>query len=245
MRSISLILAFFLLTVNIYSQNRTITGTIVDQNGAPIPNATVLVKGTKQGVASNDKGEFAISIAQTANTLIVSSVNFETKEVDIPASGTITVTLQPSTGNLSEVVVVAYGTQRKTNVTGSVATVKGTQVADKPFSSVDKALQGLTPGVQATSASGAPGSATNVRIRGIGSINASAAPLWVIDGVVATIGDLTSNTTTANALSGLNMDDVESITVLKDAAATSIYGSRAANGVIIITTKKANRAKPF
>ncbi len=243
MRSISLILAFFLLTVNIYSQNRTITGTIVDQNGAPIPNATVLVKGTKQGVASNDKGEFAISIAQTANTLIVSSVNFETKEVDIPASGTITVTLQPSTGNLSEVVVVAYGTQRKTNVTGSVATVKGTQVADKPFSSIDKALQGLTPGVQATSASGAPGSATNVRIRGIGSINASAAPLWVIDGVVATIGDLTSNTTTANALSGLNMDDVESITVLKDAAATSIYGSRAANGVIIITTKKGKPGK--
>src|SRR5213079_133550 len=103
--------------------------------------------------------------------------------------------------------------------------------------------QGLVPGVQSTSASGAPGSATNVRIRGIGSINASAAPLWVIDGVIATIGDLTSNTTTANALSGLNPDDIESISVLKDAAATSIYGSRGANGVIIITTKKGKAGK--
>jgi TonB-linked SusC/RagA family outer membrane protein len=236
-------LTFLLLAFSGYSQNRTVTGTVVDPNGAPVSNASVLVRDTKIGVASNAQGQFVISAPASATTLVVSSVNFETKEVDIPASGLITVTLQPSTGNLSEVVVVAYGTQRKTNVTGSVATVKGTQVADKPFTSIDKALQGLAPGVQTTSASGAPGSATNVRIRGIGSINASAAPLWVIDGVVATIGDLTSNTTTANALSGLNMDDVESITVLKDAAATSIYGSRAANGVIIITTKKGKAGK--
>jgi TonB-linked SusC/RagA family outer membrane protein len=236
-------LTFLLLVFSGYSQNRTVTGTVVDPNGAPVSNASVLVRDTKIGVAGNAQGQFVISVPASATTLVVSSVNFETKEVDIPVSGIITVTLQPSTGNLSEVVVVAYGTQRKTNVTGSVITVKGTQVADKPFTSIDKALQGLAPGVQATSASGAPGSATNVRIRGIGSINASAAPLWVIDGVVATIGDLTSNTTTANALSGLNMDDVESITVLKDAAATSIYGSRAANGVIIITTKKGRAGK--
>jgi TonB-linked SusC/RagA family outer membrane protein len=242
MRSLCTILLLF-LCAGMYAQNRTITGNVTDQNAAPVPNATVLAKGTKLGVATNANGEFSLSVPASVTTLIISSVNFATQEADISSSTSVTVKLLPSTSNLSEVVVVAYGTQKKTNVTGSVATIKSAQIADKPFTSIDKALQGLAPGVQATSASGAPGSATNVRIRGIGSINASAAPLWVIDGVVATIGDLTSNTTTANALSGLNPDDIESITVLKDAAATSIYGSRAANGVIIITTKKGKAGK--
>ncbi len=239
--SCTILLLFLFAHIN--AQNRVITGTVTDQNGGPIPNATVLAKGTKLGIATSVNGSFTLSVPTSVNTLVISSVNFVAKEVDITSASSVTISLQPSTGNLSEVVVVAYGTQKKTNVTGSVATVKGAQIANKPFTSIDKALQGLAPGVQSTSASGAPGSATNVRIRGIGSINASAAPLWVIDGVVATIGDLTSNTTTANALSGLNPDDIESITVLKDAAATSIYGSRAANGVIIITTKKGKAGK--
>ena len=148
------------------------------------------------------------------------------------------VNMQPAGKNLSEVVVVAYGTQRKTNVTGAVATVTGAAVADRPFTSVDKALQGDVAGVQVSSTSGAPGSATDIRIRGVGSINASAAPLWVIDGVISTTADLSVNTTTANPLSTLNPDDIESISVLKDAAAVAPYGSRGANGVIIVTTKK-------
>ncbi|MEP6466014.1 MAG: TonB-dependent receptor plug domain-containing protein, partial [Parafilimonas sp.] len=197
----------------------------------------------KLGVATNANGEFSIAVPSSVTTLIISSVNFTTREADISSLTSVTIKLQPATSNLSEVVVVAYGTQKKTNVTGAVTTVKGSEIADKPFTSIDKALQGLAPGVQSTSASGAPGAATNIRIRGIGSINASAAPLWVIDGVVATIGDLTSETTTANALSGLNPDDIESITILKDAAATAIYGSRAANGVIIVTTKKGKAGK--
>ncbi|MBV9961943.1 MAG: TonB-dependent receptor [Parafilimonas sp.] len=237
----TILLLFLFAQTN--AQNRVITGAVTDQNGGPIPNATVLAKGTKIGVATSANGNFTLTVPASVNTLVISSVNFVTKEVDITSSGSVTVNLQPSTGNLSEVVVVAYGSQKKTNVTGSVATVKSTQIADKPFTSIDKILQGLAPGVQSTSASGAPGSATNVRIRGIGSINASAAPLWVIDGVVATIGDLTSQTTTANALSGLNPDDIESITILKDAASTSIYGSRGANGVIIVTTKKGRAGK--
>jgi len=238
MRLLFTILLFF-LCVDIDAQNRLITGTVTDQNSTPIPNASVLAKGTKSGVTTDANGTFSISVPASVNTLEISSLNYATQNVDISATSAIKVVLQPSTNNnLSEVVVVAYGTQRKLNVTGSVSTIKGADIADKPFTSIDKALQGLAPGVQSTSASGAPGSATNVRIRGIGSINASAAPLWVIDGVVATIGDLTANTTTANALSGLNPDDIESMTILKDAAATSIYGSRAANGVIIVTTKK-------
>jgi TonB-linked SusC/RagA family outer membrane protein len=236
-----IILLFFGATID--AQNRVITGTITDQNAVPVPNASVLAKGTKLGVATDVNGKFSITIPSSVNTLEISSVNFVTKEVDVSSANTIAISLQPSTGNLSEVVVVAYGSQKKMNVTGSVSTIKGADIADKPFTSIDKALQGLAPGVQSTSASGAPGSATNVRIRGIGSINASAAPLWVIDGVIATVGDLTSTTTTANALSGLNPDDIESITVLKDAAATSIYGSRAANGVILVTTKKGKAGK--
>lgn len=231
------------LCIDVFAQNHTVTGTITDQNSIPVPNATILGKGTKTGVASNEDGTFSISLPSSVTTLIISSVNYATTEIDIANKSSVSVKLMPVSANLSEVVVVAYGVQKKLNVTGAVSTVKGSELADKPFTSIDKALQGLAPGVQSTSASGAPGSATNVRIRGIGSINASAAPLWVIDGVVATIGDLTSNTTTANALSGLNPDDIESITVLKDAAATSIYGSRAANGVIIVTTKKGKAGK--
>ncbi|MFT4203485.1 MAG: SusC/RagA family TonB-linked outer membrane protein [Chitinophagaceae bacterium] len=139
---------------------------------------------------------------------------------------------------LDEVVVVAYGSQKTRNVTGALAMVGGTKLADKPFSSVDKALQGQVAGLLVTSGSGAAGSSTDIRLRGIGSISASSSPLWVIDGIIASSGDFTSNTTSANVLSSLNPDDIESISVLKDAAATSIYGSRAANGVIIVTTKK-------
>ena len=129
------------------------------------------------------------------------------------------------------------------NVTGSVATVKGSAVENKPFTSVDKALQGAVPGLQSTSTSGAPGAATDIRIRGQGSITASNQPLWVIDGVIAASGDFTTNTTTANVLSTLNPNDIESISVLKDASAASIYGSRAANGVISGNYKKGRSGK--
>ncbi len=226
-----------------FGQNRAITGKVTDEKNNPIANASVTVKGTAQGTTTNEAGQFTLTIASSVTTLVVSSVGYATAEVNIRNDNNPTIKLQSTTGALSEIVVVAYGSQRKTNVTGSVATVSASYLENKPFSSVDKALQGAVPGLLSTSASGAPGSATNIRIRGIGSINASAAPLWVIDGVIATSGDLTSNTTSANALSSLNPDDIESISVLKDAAATSVYGSRAANGVIIVTTKKGKAGK--
>jgi TonB-dependent SusC/RagA subfamily outer membrane receptor len=176
--------------------------------------------------------------------MIISAVNFTPRDLAIGNLSSLgSITLKSGNLNLNEVVVVAYGQSKKTNITGSVATVKGTYLADKPFSSVDKELQGAVAGVEVSSTSGAPGSATDIRIRGIGSISASASPLWVIDGVEATTGDQSTNTTTSNVLATMNPDDIESITILKDASSTAIYGSRAANGVILVTTKKGRAGK--
>lgn len=220
-------------------ETRTISGTVLDATGAPVAGASVTIKGSNAGTSTAIDGSFTLRITSDVKSILITAVNFAPLEVNVTGKSKIGVlNLQPSSKALSEVVVVAYGTQRKTNVTGSVATVVGAAVADKPFTSVDKELQGDVAGLQVSSESGAPGSATDIRIRGVGSITASASPLWVIDGVIAQTGDLTVNTTTANPLSTLNPDDIESISVLKDAASTAPYGSRGANGVIIVTTKK-------
>jgi TonB-linked SusC/RagA family outer membrane protein len=234
----------FLLLGRVAAQDHTVTGTILDASGVPVAGASVTVKGSRAGTSTGADGSFTIHIDADAKTLIISAINFTTLEINIQNKSKLgVVNLQPASKDLSEVVVVAYGTQRKTNLTGSVATVTGAAVADKPFTSVDKALQGDVAGVQVSSTSGAPGSATDIRIRGVGSISASAAPLWVIDGVIAQSTDLTINTTTANPLSTINPDDIESISVLKDAASTAPYGSRGANGVILVTTKKGKAGK--
>jgi TonB-linked SusC/RagA family outer membrane protein len=243
-RLLSLLCCLTLLIGQAAAQNHTITGTVTDANGVPVAGATVAVKGTNRGTSSASDGSFTVTVPSSAKTLILSAVNFTTEEVDIAGKTAVgTIVLKPGNKSLNEVVVVAYGTQKKTNVTGSVATVAGNLVADKPFTSVDKELQGNVAGLQASSTSGAPGSATDIRIRGIGSINASAGPLWVIDGAVAQTTDISVNTTTANPLSTLNPDDIESITVLKDAVSTAPYGSRGANGVILVQTKKGRIGK--
>ncbi len=207
------------------AQTRNISGKITNAAGLPMPNASVLIRGISAGVTSDESGNFSISVPAKTKALVVLSVNYSTTEVNI-TSDNMTVVLQPSTGaNLSEVVVVAYGTVKKTNITGAIGTVKGSDLENKPFSSPDKALQGAVAGLLSTSTSGAPGAGTDIRIRDIGSINASASPLWVIDGAIANTTDLTVNTTTANPLSSINPDDIESISVLKDAAGTAVYGS--------------------
>lgn len=221
------------------AQSKTISGKVSDaKDGSPLSGVSVTVKNGAVGVKTDAGGNYNISVNSERQVLVFSFVGYQTRQNAIGRSQTLDVVLTADNANLQDVVVVAYGTQRKTNVTGSVSTVNGADLENKPFSSVDKALQGSVAGLQSTSTSGAPGSATDIRIRGIGSITASSSPLWVIDGVIATTGDLSSNSTTANALSSINPDDIESISVLKDAAATSVYGSRAANGVIIVTTKK-------
>jgi TonB-linked SusC/RagA family outer membrane protein len=243
MRKILYLLAMaMLLVINSFAQSRTVTGTVTDENGNPIPNASVQVKGSSRGTVTDLKGAFSLSVPESAKSVIISFVNYQ--QITVPISGKpLSISLKPASTSLQEVVVVAYGEQKKTDITGAISTVKGGEVENKPFTSVDKALQGEVPGLQSVAASGAPGSAQDIRIRGIGSISAGSNPLWVIDGVIVTTNDLTTETTTANPLSQLNPDDIESISVLKDAASASVYGARAANGVILVTTKKGRMGK--
>ena len=242
MRKFLSLLIVMLLGIGVVTaQTHTITGKVTDKNGQPVPGASIQVKGTSIGAIADGSGNFKLQ-AKSGVNLAVSAVGYLGKEVEA-STNFLDIVLDMSSSDLSEVVVVAYGSQKKMNLTGSVATVSAAQIENKPFASVDKALQGAVAGLQSSSSDGTPGSGTDIRIRGTGSISAGQSPLWVIDGIIATTGDLTSNTTTANALSGLNPDDIESISVLKDASATALYGSRAANGVIIVTTKSGKAGK--
>jgi TonB-linked SusC/RagA family outer membrane protein len=220
------------------AQTRVVKGKVTDEKNIPVANASVLVKGTKTGTTTASDGSFSLSVLPSAKILVISSVNFESHEVTIGNQTNFTVSLKTTSQVLDEVVVVGYGTTKKADVTGAIATVKAPDIENKPFTSPDKALQGAVAGLQSTASSGAPGSNQQIRIRGVSSINANNNPLWVIDGIPANTGDASRLTTTANLLSTLNSDDIESVTVLKDASATAIYGSRGANGVILVTTKK-------
>ena len=244
-RTLLLLCCMALLFGRLAAQNQhTISGTVTDATGMPVAGATITVKGTNRATATGNDGTFLITVSGKDQTLVISAINFLTQEIDITGKNSLgKVALVQGTRQLDEVVVVAYGTQKKTNVTGAVTQISGNMVADRPLASVDQALQGAAPGLMVSAPNGIPGAAVDVRIRGIGSISADASPLWVIDGAIATSGDLASTSTSTNALSGLNSDDIESITVLKDAAGTALYGSRAANGVIIVTTKKGKSGK--
>lgn len=225
------------------AQNRTVTGKVTDANGNPIQNASVVAKGKNIGTSTGPDGTFSISVPGDVKSLIISSVNFTAQTVAIQAGNIAFASLTAADNKLSEVVVVGYGVQKKKEVTGAITKIGGDDIENRPFTSVDKALQGSVAGLQSVAASGTPGAAQNIRIRGIGSISAGANPLWVIDGVPVNTGDLSRLTTTSNALSTLNPNDIESISVLKDASAASIYGSRGANGVILVTTKKGKAGK--
>ena len=243
MRKLFSLIAVLCLASMAIAQNTHLSGKVTDvRNGLPLPDVSIAIRNNRTGAITDADGNYSISVPDGKHVLVFSYVGYQSEERTVNGAQTLDVGLNVIS-NIMQDVVVAYGTQRKTNVTGSVSTVKGGDVQDKPFTSIDKTLQGAVAGLQSTSSSGAPGSATDIRIRGIGSINAGSSPLWVIDGAIATTGDLTSNTTTANALSSINPDDIESITVLKDAASTAIYGSRAANGVVLVTTKKGKAGK--
>ena len=234
---------FLLLSIGVRAQNRTITGIVKNAQGNPIPGASVLAKGAKSGTTTNADGSYSLQVSDAVKSVIISSINFSEQQVSIGKNNTASINLLAVDNSLSEVIVVGYGTQKKKEVTGAIARIGGADIENKPFTSPDKALQGATPGLQSSASSGQPGAAQNIRIRGIGSITAGANPLWVIDGVPVNTGDLSRLSTTSNALSTINPNDIESITVLKDASAASIYGSRAANGVILVTTKKGKSGK--
>lgn len=231
----SLVLCFLLCVGQLWAQNRTITGKILDEKGAPIANASIVAKGSTNGVTTIADGSFKISVASTVKALVVSSLNFATQEVTIGTKTVLNITLVSSSSNLDEVIVTGYGTaKKKTEVTGSVVTVNAEKLQNKPTANVLDALQGKVPGLQIYSSSGEPTATPSVRLNGVGSLTTSSTPLYILDGIPMDPGTVLS----------LNPEDFESVSVLRDASATSIYGSRAANGVIIFTSKKGNPRKP-
>ena len=243
MKGIKSLISILLITVcaSLNAQNITVRGTVTDaSNGDPVPGASVIISGTTNGVVTDVSGNYTIS-APSDGVLIFSSIGYETMQVPIRSNRTLNVELSPSSEFLDETIVVAYGTAKKSSYSGSASMVRSEELAQKPVASVEQALQGKVAGLQVTSASGQPGAATTFRIRGTGTLNASADPLYVIDGVATTNTSYSYNadytSATSSILSTINPQDIESITVLKDAAAASLYGSRAANGVVIITTK--------
>jgi len=242
MRKFLTLLVMVAFTSLAMAQNKTVTGKVTDEKGVPVANASVVVKGTTKGVSTGTDGSFSISVPSSSKILIITSVGFAPLETSIKA-GVLNVVLQSNSASLEEVVVVGYGTQKKATVTSSQVKVGGDKVENVPFSSVDQTLQGKVAGLQSITNSGQPGANQQVRIRGIGSISASAQPLYVVDGVQINTGDLSRSNTTSNTLAGINPDDIDRIDVLKDAAATAIYGSRGSNGVIIITTKRGKSGK--
>ena len=191
---------------------------------------------------TDDLGAYSINVPSNG-VLVVSFLGYATQEMPVNGRKTIDFALQTDSELLEDVVVVAYGTARKEANTGSVATVSGDVIAESPVSSVDKMLAGKMAGVQVTASSGQPGASSEIRIRGISSINAGNEPLWVVDGIPVMTGNYSYFTNTGNAIAAVNPNDIESITILKDAAAASIYGSRAANGVILVTTKSGQAGK--
>src|SRR5678815_4480257 len=238
-----LVIGQLFLLSGILAQDRTLTGKVTDENGSPIQNVSVLVKGTKIGTVTKADGSFALSVPSTATTLVISSVSYETQNVTIGTSNVIEVKLKPNTNPMNEVVVVGFTTTRKKrDEAGAISSVKASQLENFPNASLDKALQGQAAGVMVQSNNGIPGGAINVRIRGSSSIQAGNDPLYVVDGVqMNTRND--ANFSESNPLAFLNPDDIESIDIIKDAATAAIYGSAAANGVVLITTKKGRAGK--
>ncbi|WP_143305075.1 SusC/RagA family TonB-linked outer membrane protein [Chitinophaga vietnamensis] len=241
MRKFLLVLASMLLLLasSLSAQNRTLTGRVTDESGNPLQGVTVSLPGGKTGTVTNGKGEFTLAAPANAKTLRVSFVGFEAKNITLTSDNNLgSVTLVPDSKSISEVVVVGYGTQRKREVTGNIASVKGTAVAELPVQSFEAGLGGRAAGVQITVPNGVVNNPPVFRIRGTNSLSLSAYPLIVIDGIPTFTGDVGSTNAPLNPLASINPSDIESIDIAKDAAATAIYGSRAANGVVLITTKK-------
>lgn len=223
------------------SSRKTVSGKVTDESGNGLSGVTVTIRGTQQATQTDANGNYTISAPANA-TLEFSSVGFARNTVETKGKSTVNATLSAQTSNLNEVVVVGYGTQRKADLTGAVGSITRKDFANKPFTSPDQILTGRIAGVNITNRSGDPGAPIEVRIRGIGTAGNNQ-PLWVIDGVpvatnTSTITVNTNSGTESNPLSGINPSDIESIDVLKDASATAIYGARANNGVILVTTKR-------
>lgn len=225
---------FLTAAFRVSSQNRDITvkGTVYDQNSASIPLVSVLIKGTTKGVSADLDGNYTITVPSTETILEFSSIGYNTVDVKVGNRNKIDVILETDQESLDEVMVVAYGTAKRGTFTGSAAVVSHENFESRPTTSMTQALTGTTAGLQVGTSNGQPGSSPTLRVRGMGSFNASSSPLIVLDGLP--YGD---------AMSSINAEDIESVTVLKDASSAALYGARAANGVILITTKKGKKGQ--
>ena len=237
--------AFMMTSIIAAAQDLTVSGTVTDLTGYPLEGATVMVRGTSSGTTAGADGSYSLKAAPDAE-LVVSYLGYLSQIIPVDGKSRVDFVLQEDMNFLDDVLVVAYGTMSESDFTGSAAQIKGEEVAKASKESIDKGMMGKIAGVRISSDNGDPGSAGSVQIRGVGSISAGTSPLYVIDGVVvssASESDIQVGYRSTGVLNTLNPDDIESITVLKDAAAASLYGSRAANGVILITTKRGKKGR--
>ncbi len=225
-----------------FGQEGTVQGTVTDaSDGSPLPGATVIIKGTSNGTATDLNGHYSIKVKPNT-VLVFSYVGYVPKEITVQPGKTVNVSLKTEALGLDEIVVIGYGVQKKEDATGSVSAISAKDFNKGQLTSPSELISGKIPGVQVTSSGGAPGSGSVIRIRGGSSLQASNDPLIVVDGVPLNSDGISGS---RDPLSQINPNDIESVNVLKDASATAIYGSRASNGVIIITTKKGRKGQPF
>ncbi|WRQ34032.1 TonB-dependent receptor [Bacteroidales bacterium MB20-C3-3] len=243
----SILIVLSILLVNIGWAQTRVTGTVTSSDdGSPVPYATILIKGVRGAGANTDlDGKYTLTNVPADAVLVFSYIGYRTQEVPVGGRNVIDVILAPDALALDEVMVVAYGTATKGTFTGAASVVKSEAIRDVPTLSFENAMNGKVAGMQITTTSGQAGSTSSIRVRGVGSMNASNEPLYVVDGVPVVSGNVTQMGiyTSNNVMSTINPSDIESITVLKDAAASALYGSRAANGVIMITTKRGKLGK--
>ncbi len=247
LRSVGLSILLFVFTQSLLAQGKTVTGKVTDsQDGSPLAGVSIIAKGTGTGTQTKADGSFSLAVPEGSNTLQVSSVGYTSQDVDITGKTSVDISLVSTGTNLNEVVVIGYGTARRKDVTGSISTVQAKDFNKGVVMSPDQLLQNKVPGLEITQNSGQPGAATTVKIRGNNSIRGGNNPIYVVDGVILdgrsarpgiSLGGF-GPSPDANPLLYINPNDIASIDVLKDASASAIYGSRGANGVIVITTKK-------
>lgn len=241
-----LLFSLLLMSAAVFGQQRTITGTVTEaSDGTTLPGVTILVKGTTNGTTTDLNGNYTLRVNENAKALVFSFIGMKTTEVPLKDQNVINVKMEIANTTLDELVVIGYGAVKKSDLTGSVASIGNEELKKIPVNSLDQGIQGKVTGVQVTQMSSQPGGATSVRIRGGNSILAGNEPLYVIDGVLTESQiDLSwIGSPAQNGLSSINPNDIESIEILKDASATSIYGARGANGVVLITTKRGKSGK--
>ena len=237
------LLSLFLSSFTLYGQERTVSGTVASSNNETLPGVSVVVKGTNKGTITDSNGKFTIKVDANALNLVFSYLGFTNQEINIAGKSTLNVVLKENASALNEVVVIGYGTVKKSDLTGSVSSLNVESMTKVPTASITQSIAGRTSGITVTSNSGAPGAGVNIRIRGTNSLQGNNDPLFVIDGIPVASSSQQDGNFNADPLSGLNPSDIESMEVLKDASSVAIYGSRGANGVVLITTKSGKLGK--